>query len=77
MAAVGTAADNAMMESFWGRLQVWAVAANNSIVVQAELAKTAATLPVDDGAAAGLSALPTESIGHTHQHPLLNNDQAA
>jgi transposase InsO family protein len=122
MGAVGTAADNAMMESFWGRLQVellnrrrwktrielataihdyisfhntrrrhsalgmrtpseieavWATAANNSIVVQAELAKTAPTLLVDDGAAAGLSALRTESIEHTHQHQLLNNNQAA
>jgi hypothetical protein len=121
MGAVGTAADNAMMESFWGRLQVellnrrrwktrielassihdyiefhntrrrhsalgmrtpseieavWATA-NNSIVVQAERAETAPTLLVDDGAAAGLSALRTESIEHTHQHQLLNNDQAA
>ncbi len=122
MGAVGTAADNAMMESFWGRLQVellnrrrwktrielassihdyiefhntrrrhsalgmrtpteieagWAAAANNSILVQAELAKTAPTLLVDEEAAAGLSALRTESIGHTNQHQLLNNDQAA
>jgi putative transposase len=121
MGAVGTAADNAMMESFWGRMQVellnrrrwktrielanaihdylvfhntrrrhsalgmrtpteveavWA-AGDSGAVARARTAKTASTALVDEGAAAGLSALRTEPIAHTHQHQLLNNDQAA
>jgi putative transposase len=121
MGAVGTAADNAMMESFWGRMQVellnrrrwktrielataihdyilfhntrrrhsalgmrtpseieaaWA-AGDNGAVARARIAKTAPTVLIDERADAGLSALRTEPIEHTHQHQLLNNDQAA
>ncbi len=121
MGAVGTAADNAMMESFWGRLQVellnrrrWktrielataihdyivfhntrrrhsalgmrtpseieAARADpeNGAVAQAAMARTAPTVLVDESAGAGLSALRTQPIEHTHQHLLLKNDQAA
>lgn len=121
MGAVGTAADNAMMESFWGRMQVellnrrrwktrielataihdyilfhntrrrhsalgmrtpseieaaWATG-DNGAVARSRIAKTAPTVLVDEGPAAGLSALRTEPIEQTHQHLLLNNDQAA
>jgi putative transposase len=121
MGAIGTAADNAMMESFWGRMQVelfnrrrWKTrielataihdyirfhntrrrhsalgmrtpseiesaraAGENGAVARAGFAKTAPAVLVDESAAAGLSALRTEPIEHTHQHQLLNNDQAA
>ncbi|MGH2869447.1 MAG: transposase [Solirubrobacteraceae bacterium] len=121
MGAVVTAADNAMTESFWGRMQVellnrrrwktrielaaaihdyilfhntrrrhsalgmhtpteieaaWA-AGDNSAAARARIARTAPTALVDEGAAAGLSAVRTEPIEQTHQHLLLNNDQAA
>jgi Integrase core domain len=121
MGAVGTAADNAMMESFWGRMQVellnrrrwktrielataihdyiqfhnsrrrhsalgmrtpseieaaWA-AGDNSAIARARIAKTAPTVLIDDSVAPVLSALRIEPIEHTHQHQLLNNDQAA
>ena len=121
MGAVGTAADNAMMESFWGRMQVellnrrrWKTrielatalhdyivfhntrrrhsalglrtpseieaawtAGQNGAAARAGFAKTAPAVLADESAAAGLSALPTEPIEHTHQHQLLNNNQAA
>jgi putative transposase len=121
MGAIGTAADNAMMESFWGRMQVellnrrrWKTrielataihdyiqfhntrrrhsalgmrtpaeieaawtATGNGTVVEAGRARTAPTVPVDESAATGLSALRSRSMEHTHQHLRLNNDQAA
>jgi putative transposase len=122
MGAVGTAADNAMMESFWGRLQVellnrrrwktrielassihdyielwhntrrrhsalgmltpseveaaWA-ATNNSAVLQADLARTAPTVVIDEGAWSGLFGPDGQAVHADHQHLLLNNDQAA
>ncbi len=54
----------------------WA-ASEGPILVQPVLARTAPAGQVDGRATAGLSALRTESIEHTHQHQLLNNDQAA
>jgi hypothetical protein len=121
MGAVGAAGDNAMMESFWARLQVevlnrrrwktrielasairdyikfhntrrrhsalgmrtpseietaWTTA-NSTVVVAADLAKTASTVMDARDLSAGLAGTSEGIVSLDHQHLILNNDQAA